>query len=195
MPNDDAPKILDELAEGTPDELQRDVAAAIRREREKNADPKQDGAHPSFQHERARQAEIERIWTTFWLPSLRGEDGKVSLEKLKGELYDCHHLIMAAPQVYHHVTGGVTDDPTASAEAIIRLAEKRFAERLRLSMEGRPDAPASIVGKLREKRRDDVIKAAKELARALDSEMVPEIGASPQEAHDALWAALNALEE
>src|SRR5690606_39517010 len=67
--------------------------------------------------------EIERVWQTYWLPTLRGEDGKVSLERLKAELYDAYFLVDQARRVYHHVTGGLTDDLTASADGIIALAE------------------------------------------------------------------------
>jgi hypothetical protein len=85
-----------------------------------------EGAHPSFDGRPPTAAEVEHIWQTFWLPAVT-EDGRVSLPKLKGELYCAWYLIKQAPLVYHHVTGGLTDDPCASAEAITAAADRHLA--------------------------------------------------------------------
>ena len=94
------------------------------------------GADPSFQMVQPDRAYVDHIWEEKWRPGLivmvEGEDGEIrqeiSLEKLKGELADCWHLIETAPKVYYHVTGGMTDDPRASAQGIIAAADHRVAQ-------------------------------------------------------------------
>lgn len=84
-----------------------------------------DGAHPSLELHSPQQAEVERVWKTYWLPLLK-EGG---IPRLKGELYDAHFLVNEARQVYRHVTGGLCDDLCASAEGVIAMAEKRVERR------------------------------------------------------------------
>ena len=91
---------------------------------EDEIDPR-DGADDSLELHRPAPAEIERIWRTFWLPAIT-TNRRFDPAKLKAELYDAHHLIMEAPKVYRHVTGGMCDDPCASAEGINAMADKRI---------------------------------------------------------------------
>ena len=83
-------------------------------------------AHKSFAVLDRDEAEVQRVFRDFWLP-LISVDGKVSLAKLKGELFEMHHLIMTAPKVYRLVTGGATDDPCASFEGIEAAYERHLA--------------------------------------------------------------------
>jgi hypothetical protein len=83
-----------------------------------------EGAHPSFVLDVPSQEGVEEVWRTYWAPLV--EDG--GLARLKGELYDYFHLVTEARKVYRHVTGGLTDDLTASAEGIIALADNRVGE-------------------------------------------------------------------
>lgn len=74
---------------------------------------------------------VERVWREYWLPLLRDPvTGRLNVAQLKGELYDAWHLVNEARAVYRHVTGGLCDDLTASAEGIIASAE--HAVRLRV---------------------------------------------------------------
>lgn len=87
--------------------------------------------HETFEVRDTSPEAVERVWRTFWLPAIRDPGtGRVDLQRLKAELYDCHHLIMNAPRVYHRVTGGLCGDPCASAEGILALYEKKQAELL-----------------------------------------------------------------
>jgi hypothetical protein len=72
-------------------------------------------------------AMIEECWRVFWLPLIRDEDGRVSMAKLKGELFDARHLVMTAPKVYRLVTGGLTDNPCASYKGIAAAFQKHVA--------------------------------------------------------------------
>lgn len=133
-----------------------DLAAALDAERAswKGAD----GAHPSLELVAPSMGDVEQLWRTYWMPLLRGEDGSFSLEKLKGELWDAHFLVDQARKVYHHVTGNITDNLTASAEGIIALADHRVAvltETLRLALEherDRADAAVAELTRLRQER-------------------------------------------
>lgn len=84
-----------------------------------------DGAHPSLEVHSPQQAEVERIWKTYWLPLLK-EGG---IARLKGELYDAYFLVNNAREVYRHITGGLCDDLCASADGVIAMAEKRIERR------------------------------------------------------------------
>lgn len=154
----------------TPEDTHAELAQAIAEERESWRDPHRDGAHESFRLHTPAEDEIERVWQTYWLPTLRGEDGKVSLERLKAELYDAYFLVDQARRVYHHVTGGLTDDLTASADGIIALADRRIEDLTRGLREALEDAK----GEARqwfircEKARDAVL-AARRLVRAIDA--------------------------
>jgi hypothetical protein len=96
-----------------------------------NAENQTEGAHESFAIEAGTEQEVERVWREFWRPALVDRRGKLDPAKLKRELYDLHHLIHAAPSVYSHVTGGMIQDPCASAEAVIAAAESRVARIVR----------------------------------------------------------------
>lgn len=87
-----------------------------------------EGAHASLELRVGTEKAVERVWRAYWLPMLV-HDGKLVLERLKGELFDAWHLVNEARRVYHHVTGGVTDDLTASADGIIAMADRRFTEK------------------------------------------------------------------
>lgn len=91
-----------------------------------------DGAHESYAPGRASIEDIERVWREFWLPALRS-NGSFDIDKLKAELYDAHHLIMEAPKIYRWATGGMCDDPCASAEGIIAMAEKKRADAVKVA--------------------------------------------------------------
>jgi hypothetical protein len=86
-------------------------------------------AHPSLVIDTPDRKAVERVFRAYWLPLLT-EGGKISIEKLKGELYDAWFLVNEARRVYRHVTGGVTDDLTASADGIIAMAERQVDKRL-----------------------------------------------------------------
>lgn len=119
--------------------------------------PLAEGAHKSLEVRPSSPAEVERVWRDFWLPAFveeeEDDDGRrrrrLNLQKMKGELFDMHHLVMNAPKVYRHVTGGATDDPCASAEGIIAMADHRVAE---LTTELR-DRIEELEGRLAEERR------------------------------------------
>lgn len=87
-----------------------------------------EGAHRSLALRAPSPSEVERVFRSYWLPLL-SEGGKISIERLKGELFDSWHLVNEARRVYRHVTGGVTDDLTASADGIIAMADRRQDER------------------------------------------------------------------
>ena len=86
-------------------------------------------AHRSLVIDTPDRSAVERVWRAYWMPLLM-EGGTISLEKLKGELYDSWFLVDNARRVYRHVTGGVTDDLTASADGIIAMAERQTEKRL-----------------------------------------------------------------
>ena len=130
MPDDTLMDVLDPHLEADAAQLRAEVVAALEGERARWRDPAADGAHDSYLREPPSREDVERVWREFWVPLLRDE-GRVSLARLKGELYDCHHLIMAAPRVYRHVTGGLLEDPTASAEAVTALADQHVGRLLR----------------------------------------------------------------
>jgi hypothetical protein len=89
-----------------------------------------EAAHTSLDVDLPDEEKIERNWRAYWLPLLLDASGKISLRKLKGELYDAFHLVNESRKVYRHVTGGVTDDLTASAEGIIAMADRQVERRL-----------------------------------------------------------------
>lgn len=111
-----------------PEQTAAALRDAIAAERAAWSDPREDGAHESFQAPLPTAEAIDRIWLDYWVPLLRGEDGAMSLERLKAELYDAYHLVTEARKVYRHVTGGLTDDLTASAEGIIAISDQRVAD-------------------------------------------------------------------
>lgn len=86
--------------------------------------PQVEGAHPSLLVDVPTLADVERVWRDYWGPMV-AEGG---LPRLKGELYDAHHLVNEARKVYRHVTGGLTDDLAASGEGIIALADARVED-------------------------------------------------------------------
>lgn len=182
----------------TPEDTRAELAQAIAEERESWLDPRRDGAHESFRLHAPAEDEIERVWQTYWLPTLRGEDGKVSLERLKAELYDACFLVDQARRVYHHVTGGLTDDLTASADGIIALADRRIEDLTRGLREALEDAKGEARQWLIrcEKARNAVL-AARRLVRAIDAAGGPEavLGALDDtiEAADALGGWLDEL--
>lgn len=88
-----------------------------------------DDHHPTLELEVASADRVEHVWRTYWLPIIAPE-GRLSIERLKGELFDAYFLVDNARNVYHHVTGGTTDDLTASAEGIIAMAERQVERRL-----------------------------------------------------------------
>lgn len=98
-----------------------------------------DGAHESLEYRRGRPEDVERVWREFWFPALAKKglrDGfTFSIEALKAELYDAYHLIMEAPKVYRHVTGGMCDDPCASAEGINAMADEKRAKAIEIALD------------------------------------------------------------
>ena len=77
---------------------------------------------------------VEDTWTKEVLPAIvvYDENGKpeISIEKLKGEMYELLWARDTARKVYLHFTGGLTDNLTISAEGIIALAERKIEERI-----------------------------------------------------------------
>lgn len=159
----------------TPEDTRAELAQAIAEERESWRDPHRDGAHESFRLHAPAEDEIERVWRNYWLPTLRGEDGKVSLERLKAELYDAYYLVDQARRVYHHVTGGLTDDLTASADGIIALADRRIEDLTRGLREALEDAQGEArLWLIRCEKARDAVLAARRLVRAIDAAGGPE---------------------
>lgn len=158
-----------------PEDAPEDLAAAIAAERESWKDPRRDGAHESFRLYLPEPGEIERVWQDYWVPTLRGEDGKVSLERLKAELFDAYFLVDQARRVYHHVTGGLTDDLTASSDGIIALADKRVEDLTRGLREALEEAKGEArLWLIRFEKARDAVLAARRLARAIDAAGGPE---------------------
>lgn len=86
-------------------------------------------AHESLVIDAPSKDQVERLWRAYWMPLLM-VDGRISMPKLKGELYDAYFLVDNARRVYHHVTAGATDRLTASAEGIIAMAERVVERRV-----------------------------------------------------------------
>jgi hypothetical protein len=89
-----------------------------------------EGAHHSLELVQPTQEEIDRVFVEEWVPLLT-EGGRLSLEKLKRELYDLHFLCENARVVYRTVTDGLTDNLTASAEGILEAAKALERKRSR----------------------------------------------------------------
>lgn len=77
------------------------------------------------------EEERNRIWVEFWLPILRGKDGRPSLEAIKYELADYYFMLQEVPKVYSHVTGGRYSNPDCRAEMINAAADDHYDEELR----------------------------------------------------------------
>lgn len=77
---------------------------------------------------------VQETWEKEVLPAVivHDEDGKphISIELLKGEMYELLWARDTARKVYLHITGGLTDNLTISHEGIIALAERRVEERV-----------------------------------------------------------------
>lgn len=112
----------------SPAELAAARASVAPVEDEKRPGP--EFAHHSLVVDTPDRTAVERVFRAYWLPLLQNEHGQISVEKLKGELYDAWHLVNEARKVYRHITGGVTDDLTASADGIIAMAERQVERRL-----------------------------------------------------------------
>jgi hypothetical protein len=103
-------------------------------------------AHATFEPMVADGLKIEVVWREYWrglfMLSGPGDEhlagakldaalimlekrGLLNLAALKAELYDAYFLVDNARKVYRHVTGGLTDDLTASAEGVIAMADRR----------------------------------------------------------------------
>jgi hypothetical protein len=103
-----------------------------------------DDPHASFVQHVPDQREIQRVWSTYWMPLLKNEDGAFNTELLKGELYDSWFLVNEARRVYHHITGGLMDDLTSSAEGVLALAERKVAQRIYAAVHRGEDMEAPI---------------------------------------------------
>jgi hypothetical protein len=101
-------------------------------------------AHASFEPHGADGAEIDRVWQTYWRELLVLPDGSLNKAALRAELYDAWWLVNEARRVYRHVTGGLCDDLTASADGIIACADRREAERVELLKERLRDREAML---------------------------------------------------
>lgn len=107
-----------------------------------------DEPHVSFVQHAPDPREVQRVFSTYWMPLLKGEGTAFNVDRLKGELYDAWFLVNEARKVYRHVTGNLTDDLTASAEGIIALAERHVARRIYTAVHRGEDleAPLDWVG-------------------------------------------------
>ncbi len=103
-----------------------------------------DDPHVSFVQHAADPREVQRVFTTYWMPLLKAEAGGFNLELLKGELYDAWFLVNEARLVYRHVTGGLTDDLTASAKGIIALADRQMQRRIYAAVHKGEDMEAPL---------------------------------------------------
>jgi len=104
-----------------------------------------DGAHETLVLDVPNETKVEAVWREYWAPLLR--DGGIA--RLKGELYDAHFLVDQARKVYRHITGGVMDDLTASADGVIAMAERVTQQR----MEKLQERVAELEAELMEARR------------------------------------------
>ena len=104
----------------------------------------QDDPHVSFVQHAPDPREVQRVFSTYWFPLLKGEAGGFNFDRLKGELYDAWFLVNEARKVYRHVTGNLTDDLTASAEGIIALAERHVARRIYAAVHRGEDMEAPL---------------------------------------------------
>ena len=77
---------------------------------------------------------VQETWENEVLPAIvvegRGGRPEISIEKLKGEMYELLWARNEAQKVYHHITSGCTANLTVSAEGIIALAERFIEERI-----------------------------------------------------------------
>ena len=103
-----------------------------------------DDAHATFVTHSPDPREVQGVFATYWMPLLKGEGGGFSMAKLKGELYDAWFLVNEARKVYRHVTGGLHDDLTASAEGVIELAERAVQRRIYAAVHKGEDMEAPI---------------------------------------------------
>ena len=77
---------------------------------------------------------VEQAWIHEVLPAVLVEDenGKphISIERLKGEIYELLWARNTAQTVYNYVTGGLTANLTVSSEGIIAMAERKIEDRI-----------------------------------------------------------------
>lgn len=103
-----------------------------------------DDPHVSFVQHAPDPREVQRVFSSYWMPLLKAKAGGFNLELLKGELYDAWFLVNESRKVYRHVTGGLTDDLTASAEGIIELADRQIQRRIYAAVHRGEDLEAPL---------------------------------------------------
>ena len=88
----------------------------------------------SMGYVRPQKELVERAWVEEVLPAVTIVDEKgrtrISIEKLKGEMYDLLWARDTAQKVYHTLTGGITANLTISSEGIIAMVERVIEDRI-----------------------------------------------------------------
>lgn len=62
--------------------------------------------------------EVEKVWEEFWKPIVT-QDGAISLNQIKKELYDFYNMMEEVGVAYDYVTGGVISKPNTAAVHVI----------------------------------------------------------------------------
>lgn len=73
--------------------------------------------------------EVEELWKKFWEPLLTKPGYGISLDLIKKELYDFHHMIKEVPKVYMAVTDHAISKPNTDADTVIAMFHE-FMERV-----------------------------------------------------------------
>lgn len=72
--------------------------------------------------------EVEKDYNEFWKPIVEDENGNISFEQVKKELYDYHQMIKSVEKVYCHITNDRISKPNTDPDVVCRVADDTIEE-------------------------------------------------------------------